>query len=98
MIDQFLEFIATPILIIAIQIVIICMNQLTVKEKDEMGLFKTIIWLIITLVTFPSLLGIALQVTSQFTLVYISLSLFFLQLFMNVEYLLKDYHKSKERR
>lgn len=89
MIDEFLEFIATPISIIALQVLLICLNMLTIKKEDRMGLFKSIIWTITTLTIFPSLLAMALLVTANYTLALISLCLLFLQIIMNVEYLLQ---------
>ena len=98
MIDEFLEFIATPISIIALHVLLILLNKLTIDEEDRMGLFKSIIWTIVTLIIFPSLLVMALQVTASFTLALISLGLLFLQIIMNVEFMLLDYERKQEEK
>lgn len=93
---EFFEFVASPAIAIIIQVILIWLNKHTVEDIDRLGLFKSILWIIITLSIFPSVFGMILQVSTAFSLVYISLGLFFLQIFINVEYILMDY-KTKRR-
>lgn len=99
MIDEFIEFICVPSIVICLHVLFFYLNMISVKETDRLGLFKSIIWTILTLIIFPSLLGMVLQITINFVLVFISLGLMFMQILMNVEFILTEYNiRKKESR
>ena len=99
--DLFYQHVATPSLLLIVQIILIILNKYTIDEEDSMGLFKCIIWIIPTIAIFPAQLAACLLVTGQFTFAYVALGLLFLQIIMNVEIMiriLKELEMGKKQR
>jgi len=98
MIDEFIEFILTPIIPLIIQVILIYFNILS-NEKGAPANIMPLLWLLTALITFPLLWGIVLQVTSNWSLVLISLCLLIAQILINTEEIIQDRQlKNKKRR
>ena len=89
--DLFYQHVATPSLLLIVQIILIWLNKHTCEEEeaDNMSLFKCIIWIIPIIAIFPAQLAASLLVTNQFTFAYVSLGLLFLQIIMNIEIMIR---------
>jgi len=97
MIDEFIEFILIPILVVLTHVILLCVNYYMINRESEpiFTIVNCIIWLLITPAIFASLLGIVLSVTPIFTLAVISLALMFIQLMLNIEFLLENRKRRK---
>ena len=87
--DLFFTHVATPSLLLIVQVILIILNKYTIEVDDKMGLFKCIIWTIISIFIFPAQLIACAGVIAQFTFAYVALGLFFLQIIMNVEIMIR---------
>lgn len=95
MIDEFIQFLLTPILAITFQILLILINSYMLKNSTIYKNVQCIIYLIFGLLEFPLIWSIVYQTVLDFTLILFSLCLMLSQTLMNVEFLLKTKKEKK---
>ena len=98
MIDQYIQFLLIPITAIAFQIVLFLLNMHVLKNSIEYKRVQVILWLILSIIIFPSIWGIVAQAIFDFTLVLISLCITLTQILYNIEHLFKLKQEAKKRR
>lgn len=98
MIDEVLEFIITPILLIGVYCLLIFMNYYTMNNKTNLNVFKSIAWFIATPLIFVAVLTASTQVSTSVTFIYVALILLFMQLFINIEFLLEEKENVQKRK
>lgn len=91
MIDEFIQYMLTPFLAIVLQVILVYVNYYFCKNESKLRIPKVILFTIEGLIAFSSIWVIVNQVVIVFTLGGISLCLFFLQIIMNIEFILEEY-------
>ena len=98
MIDEFIQFLLIPITAILFQVVLLLVNMYFLNNFTEYKTVQIILWLILSIIIFPSVWAIVAQTIINFTLVLISLCLTLTQILYNIEFLFKLKQKTKNRR
>ena len=98
MIDEFIQFLLIPITAILFQVVLLLLNMYVLKNSIEYKRVQVILWLILSIIIFPSIWGIVSQAIFDFTLVLISLCITLTQVLYNIEHLFRLKQETKKRR
>jgi len=95
MIEQFIEFLLTPVIIVLFQIVLLLVNIHVNKESSTVIL--PILWLLATIIYFPILSFISSAFSDVFSLMLLLFSIFLIQLYVNIEKILYIQKQEKNK-
>lgn len=97
MIDEFLQYLLTPVIAIILQVILLYVNYYFVKENSKLRVLKLILFSIASVLIFPFISAIVYQTVGNNTLGSIGVVLMFLQVIMNFEFIMEEYNNVNKK-